>query len=94
MKSSGYPSTRELLADFYGTAIAIYVLSVDTLPIRKADEPRNTRYSDANGHCVSALPSRFALLSTSQAAIAAGCRLCLIACNLRQFDEAGFRRDR
>jgi hypothetical protein len=89
MKPSVYPNRSEFLESFYDIAIAIHTRLAGTLLIHKLSKSRNGSYSGFNGHSPSALFSNTDVLSTSQAAQAAGCRLCLIACNSRHGDEVG-----
>ncbi len=89
MKLSAYSSRSEFLESFYGIAIAVRVPSVDTSPVYKANKPRNSRYSDFNEHSLSAFLCRLCVCYAFQAALAASCRLCLIACNSRHGDEVG-----
>jgi hypothetical protein len=63
-------------------------------PASEASNASKGNYSDEKGHSFTASQPRFGVCCISLAAEAAGCRLCLIACNSRQFDELGFTLDR
>ena len=89
MKLSACSSRSEFLETFYGIAIATRVPLADTFPIRESSRPKDGRYSDFNEHSFSAFLSCFGVCFGSSAAHAAGCRLCLIACNSRHGDEVG-----